>query len=67
MQNYKLYVHPKPVTKRNYTPKASFPKAKHSDVPPMYRRNRKQDALNIALVIASGLALLNCILFFVNI
>jgi hypothetical protein len=54
----------KPITKRNYTPKVSLPKAKRSDIPPMYRRNRKRDALNIALVIASGLALLSCILFF---
>ena len=43
--------------KRNTEPK---------DVPPIYRRNRKQDALDIAIIIASVLAIINGILFFVS-
>lgn len=40
---------------------------KLEDVPPIYRRNRKLDVLNIAIVIASCVAIINCILFFVTI
>ena len=76
MKNHSLYIHA-PQRKRELDvasdgmPKHrseifTIGKAKRSDVPPMYRRNRKRDALNIALLIASGLALLNCILFFAS-
>lgn len=44
----------KPITQRNYTPKAtiSTPKAKRSEVPKEYRRNRKQEAIDLLLIIA---------------
>jgi hypothetical protein len=41
-------------------------KFKSEDVPPIYRRNRKQDALDVAVIIASVLAIINGILFFVS-
>ena len=39
---------------------------KLEDVPPMYRRNRKQDALRIATIVVCCLFILNCILFFAS-
>jgi len=67
MKNANLYIHPKashkPITQRNYTPKATMPKAKRSDVPLMYRRNGKHDVMRVAFIIICTLAILNCIIF----
>jgi 2',3'-cyclic-nucleotide 2'-phosphodiesterase (5'-nucleotidase family) len=69
LKNNKLYVMPKyerqPITKHQGKP---FPKkkCKRSDVPPMYRRNRKQDVAMAILIVVDVLLLTNCILFFAS-
>lgn len=79
MINHKLYINPWDTPEYKHSLDATFKgvsehhdvvfdinkhKTKRSDVPPMYRRNIKHDAINIAVTVMFVLAVLNCILFF---